>query len=264
MTARLNVEKVAVGAFLIPWLNRRTFGRALVIPLLLLASLTLSWYYSSEHLSQAVKWGLYFLYGVLFSVIAVTCHRLVLLDFQEAASRSTMGWSSREMRFFIWMVGIWCIFAIIAISLTGLFLILLSPWIKEPNATWPQSAVLAAKLPAFYVCARCSMVFPAIAVDRQVNLKWAWNLSKDNGWRLVLVVTALPWLISHAVDLLYRDNATVIETIILTFLGTAFIAVEIAAISLAYRELIKGEEDDMIEPNLPSDPDTDGSSRRST
>ncbi len=85
-------------------------------------------------------------------------------------------------------------------------------------------------------------MFPAVAVSKQVSLKWAWNLSKGNGWRLAILVGVLPWLISHALDLLYRDNGTVIETMLLAFLGFPFIAVETSAISLAYRELIKGDE----------------------
>jgi len=36
-------------------------------------------------------------------------------------------------------------------------------------------------------------------------------------------------------------NATAVETVILTFLGSAFFAVEIAALSLSYRELTREE-----------------------
>jgi hypothetical protein len=43
------------------------------------------------------------------------------------------------------------------------------------------------------------------------------------------------------VGLLYRGNATAVETAILTFLGSALFAVEIAALSLSYRELTREE-----------------------
>ena len=226
------------------------------MPLLLIVVLTLSWYYASEYLSELVKWGSYLVYVALFVVLAVTCHRLVLLDSQGLAFRYKISWSSRETRFFIWALGVGCIFVVLVAVLAGFVLnALVGQWISDPNSIWPKLVLFAAKVPAFYVCARCSPVFPAIAVNRQVNLKWAWNLSKNNGWRLVVLVAVLPWFTSHALDLFYRDEATVIETVLLTFLGFAFYAFDITALSLAYRELIKNEGNDVLDPNLPLEPD---------
>lgn len=52
---------------------------------------------------------------------------------------------------------------------------------------------------------------------------------------------ALPWLITQMVDFVYREDATTLETVATTFLATVLFAVEISAVSLAYRELIKDE-----------------------
>ena len=46
---------------------------------------------------------------------------------------------------------------------------------------------------------------------------------------------------SHLVGLLYRDEATAAEIVLLTVLGTALFALEIAALSVAYRELVRNE-----------------------
>jgi hypothetical protein len=48
-------------------------------------------------------------------------------------------------------------------------------------------------------------------------------------------------MISHLVGLLYRMDATSLETVVLTFLGCALFVVEVAALSLSYRELTKEE-----------------------
>ena len=98
-----------------------------------------------------------------------------------------------------------------------------------------------ASLPALYLVARLSLVFPATAIDRPASLRWAWRTSRGNGWRLVVVVTVLPWLVSHLVGLLYRDEATAAEVVLLTVTGTALFALEIAALSVAYRELVRNE-----------------------
>ena len=233
---------MALGAFLLPWWNRVAFGRALAIPLLLLVTLALSWHYAAAHLPELSNWALYVIYGVLFAMFAVTCHRLVLLDPKVVAARMAPRWSRRETRFFLWMAAVWVIVAAVTFGLTTLILNVWVPWVTEPDRAWFDWTVFLAKVPAFYLFARFCLVFPATAVDRNVDLKWAWRLTENNGWRLVLLVGVLPWVISHAVALLYRGDATVLETIALTFVGSALFAVEVAAISLSYRELT-GDED---------------------
>jgi len=241
MTAQLDVGKVALGAFLIPWWNRRAFVRGLALPLVLLVALTLSWYYASAHVPVLANWGLYLVYGALFAVFAVRCHRLVLLDPKAVASRIAPRWTRRETRFFFWIVALWLIFAAITVALTTLMLNTWLQWVGKPDSALFNWTVSLGKLPAFYLFGRLCLVFPATAVDRNVDLRWAWKLSVNNGWRLVLLVAVLPWLISHALGLLYRANASLGEIIVLQSVAWAFFAVEVAAISLSYRELTKDE-----------------------
>jgi hypothetical protein len=246
MTVRLDVAKVIYGAFLFPWWHRRAFARALAIPLVLLVTLTLSWYLGARHLQDPPKWFwlfliLYIVYGALFSVFAVTCHRLVLLDTASVAARFVPRWSWRETRFFFFLaaVSILCTVAVIAPSI--LVLTLLSPWLGSSNESWPPWVSFALVVPVYYLFARLCLVFPATAIDRKVDLKWTWRLTRGNGWRLFVVVGVLPLVIKKIVELFYRENATPFETVILTLLGIALFAVEIAALSLSYRELTKKE-----------------------
>ncbi len=174
-------------------------------------------------------------------MFAVTCHRLVLLDAASVASRSVPRWSWRETRFFYWLVGIWLICWGAGIAAMTLILNLAIMAMGPPSDGWFSEAQYLASVPACYLFARLSPIFPATAIDRTVDLKWAWKLTQGNGWRLFLVVAVLPWLISAVVGLLYRGNATAVETVILTSLGSALFAVEIAALSLSYRELTQEE-----------------------
>ena len=56
MNDRLDVAKVVYGAFLVPWINRQSFARALAIPVGILATLTLCSYYLGGHVPQAFHW----------------------------------------------------------------------------------------------------------------------------------------------------------------------------------------------------------------
>lgn len=240
MTAPLNVAKVVVGAFVVPWWNRRAFVRALAVPLISLASLSLAWKFTWEHLPKLSHWLLYALYVVLFTLFAVTCHRLVLLDPQSAVAGVAPRWTWRETRFLFFIFAVWLVSAIIvAVLMTLVLNMFLSRAPLEPNSSWLRWIRAAGEIPMLYLVARFCFVFPATAIDKRINLKLSWELTRNNGWRLFVVVSVLPWAISHAVSLLYRGEASALEVVLLTFLGSALLAVEVAALSLSYRELTR-------------------------
>lgn len=245
MPAPLSVGKVLLGAFLVPWWKRRPFAHALAVPLVALATLMLSWYYAADMVPAYVGWMLCLLYAGLFTVFAVRCHRLVLIDSEARAADPWLRWSWREWRFFYWLAGLWLIAMVtwwFALLLAGN--VISGAWRHSPAelSVWMEWSIYVCKIPALYVFARLSPVLPAAAIDRTVDLKSAWLLTQKNGWRLVLVVGVLPWAISQLLALLYRGDATALETIVLTTLGIALLAVEIAALSISYRELTKEED----------------------
>jgi hypothetical protein len=230
-------------ALLIPWQRRSAFAGTLAIPLALLAGLSLAWYFSAELVRRVEGWWLFFLhcglFALFFTLFAVTCHRLVLLQPGWRGGIPVPRWSWREARFFYWVVTLWI--AYLVVWWLGL-LVAGNVWPRDGNMRgWFDLIQFAASVPALYVVARLSLVFPATAIDRPAGLKWAWRTSRGNGWRLVVVVAVMPWLVSHLVGLLYREVPTAAEVVLLTVLGTALFAVEIAALSVAYRELVKSD-----------------------
>lgn len=229
-------------ALLIPWQRRSAFAGALAIPLALLAGLSLAWYFSAELLRQVQGWWLFFLhcglFAFFFTLFAVTCHRLVLLQQGRRGGIPVPQWSWREARFFSWVVTLWIVYLVVW------WLGLLIAGNVSPRGSlpaWFDLIEFAASIPALYVVARLSLVFPATAIDRPAGFKWAWRTSRGNGWRLVVVVAVMPWLVSHLVGLLYRETPSAPEVVAITLLGTALFAVEIAALSVAYRELAGNE-----------------------
>lgn len=245
MPAPLSVGKVVVGAFLIPWWKRRAFARALAIPLAALATLMLSWYYAAEIVPSYAGWLLCLVYAGLFTLFAVRCHRLVLIESEARAVDPWPRWSWRELRFLYWLVGLWLI-ALVTwwVAVLVAVNVVTSAWRHSPAelSVWREWSTYLCGIPALYVFARLSPILPATAIDRTVDLKSAWRLTRKNGWRLALVVGVLPWAISELLGLLYRGEATAVETIVLTILGIALFAVEIAALSISYRELTNEED----------------------
>ena len=248
---RLSIPKAIIGAFLITWSGRKKFSRSLAVPLFCLVAITVSWYYGERFLSKEIEWALYFLYLVFWSVFAVICHRIVLLD-----SAPATGWiprcTWREAKFLGWIVIVWSVYAVAfftMMALPALVLANISGGIKFDQVEWLSALKIPASILAFYLVARLCLIFPAAALEKKANLQWAWEQSRNNGWRLAVVVGALPFVISRLLDFLYRENATVFECISLTFLGTAIFAVEIAALSISYRELTRDPQEEEIGKN---------------
>jgi hypothetical protein len=240
VTPRLDLGKVIAGAFLVPWWHRKAFARALTTPLALIVLHVVVWYYYALPIIPGYAWLVYAVYGLFFTIFAVTCHRLVLLDAESVARRWQPTWSMRETRFFLWIVVLWvgglaAIMVVIAIAAN------IWTWIAgtRPDAEWTEWVVFALKIPALYIFARLCVLFPAMALDRKPNLRWAWDLTQKNGWRLMVVVAGLPVAFKYLVGFLYRDDATRVEWLVLTVVAGALVTVEIAAISLAYRELTR-------------------------
>jgi hypothetical protein len=239
MAARLDLGKVVAGAFLVPWWQRKAFARALAVPVALIFAYSLLWQeYAAPRLGAAGGWLGAALYGLLFTFFAVRCHRLVLLDAQAVAAEWRPRWTMRETRFFMWVAGLW-LFGMLG------FLVVLTiaanAWTAlggdlRAGHEWLEAA---AKLVLLYFLGRLCLLFPATAVDREPppGWRWSWGLTRGNGWRLFIVVGALPMLFALLVDLVYRSEATTLEWLLVSGLAIVLFAVEIAAVSLSYREL---------------------------
>lgn len=238
---KLPMVKVLLGAFVVPWWQRKAFVRALAVPVFALMLLTVAWEVVGSGLSGVINWVLYLVYGALFTWFAVACHRLVLLG---PAALPQLRWSQRQTRFLGWLVGLYLVYAVVSILLMVLLGTLAANTIAVAASTSPDGPVswfwwvqLLASIPATYLLARLSLVFPAVAVDHPADLRRSWELSRDNGWRLAVVVGVLPWVLSSAPAMLYREGASLLELALLALLSALVLVVEIAAVSLCYREL---------------------------
>ena len=123
---------------------------------------------------------------VLLTLIAVSCHRLIILGADSLPNAWGLFWSWRETRFLGWMYGIWII-AMIPLVL----LVLLIQALPLFTATPDEWLLLGILFPlALYVFARFSLVFPATAIGQRPTLKASWRLTRSNGWG--------PWRLSRS------------------------------------------------------------------
>ena len=243
---QFDVAKVLYGAFALPWAQRKDCTRVLALPLALLFTLTLAWSQFAELLPGWFGWLVMPLYGAMFTLLAVPCHRLILIGLEET-DNSLPGWEWRKTRFLLWTgllwIGVGLVFMATTVASGTVIAVLLSIVFGDSDAVRNIVGVLmgsAAYLSAYYLLARFSLMLPAIATDQKIRLADAWLLGKNNGLRLMLVVCILPWALSSFLDIAWRENSSAFEVGLLTLLGCLTFIFEISALSLAYRELTRG------------------------
>ncbi|MBX3665356.1 MAG: hypothetical protein KF834_06700 [Burkholderiales bacterium] len=242
MANPLDIGRVISGAFIVPWVNRRTFSRVLAVPISALLLLALIEQHTKTLLSAPAGILFTVIQTAAFSIFAVRCHRLVLLEENAPFLGAIPVWSKRETRFFLWICAIALVFLVSVIgSLT--LLAGISNVFMDTKSLKPFSAGIFIILGILtYLFARISVIFPAIALDQNINLQSAWRQTRANGWRLVFVVGITPWVISEILDLASRDDGSPLETLILTFAACASAVFVVTALSLSYGELLKKED----------------------
>jgi hypothetical protein len=228
---KLPVAKVLLGAFVFPWWRRRAFATSLAVPGAIIVAGHVLLFLFGEALPYAAQLATGIAVWAVWVVYAVIVHRLVLLG-SPGDMAVVPRWTRRETVFFAWLVLAAAITTILTMF-TEAALTAVLPKVPAAAAAsgWISLAV------ATYAWARLAPLFPATAVDAGTGLAAAWNLTRGNGWRMAVAVGALPWAATLVVGFLDRAELTIMHMVLSVVLGTIFMAVEIAALSLAYREL---------------------------
>jgi len=184
--------------------------------------------------------------------LAIACHRLILLEHEKVAYHTKFKFSEREFNFFWYLLVIFC--GLILVGIPGLIIFEIIPYAWNglhqvlEEKEWMKELVrnVIVYLPWMYFVGRYGLVFPAIAVDRnkecswQRDLDWSWKMSKGNEWRLALLVGGLPLVldwVATAISMLGIGQWVYIDCFVSAFLGVASIPIEVAVLSIAFREL---------------------------
>lgn len=246
--APLPVIRIVGDAFHFVWVKKARLLRALVIPAIAIFALENFAYLYNRMLTEPSFWGsmlgswLYVaIQSLPYILFAITCHRLVILGDDGVPHFGLMKWTKRETHYLVWFLVIFIICMLLVFAINSFFVSKLVSSVEAggsvESAQWQWRLIYLAYIPILYVFCRLSVLYPAIAVDREVTAQWAWGLSQRNGWRLTFIVGFLPWGVSFLMQYLFRENATFAEYMFFKLLGLILLAVEIVMLSLSYQHL---------------------------
>jgi len=171
--------------------------------------------------------------GLVFVLLAVFCHRSVLLPHLRDSSKLKFFFTSRERKFFAWVLGVYFVVGV-SVALSGLVLALVGR-IGGDMFLVLGPLILAGLF--FYLLGRWSLVFPSIALDLSMDIGWSWKQTRGNGWQMFVLVGFLPlttvilgYLLSYAVP----SHFSVVHSFLQSFAYFIFTPVEVAVLSIAF------------------------------
>jgi len=228
----LPIRAVVREALQIVWHRRARLFQALITAGLVLIALDMRPSYLSIE-----DWRLDALLAVanivVFTLFAITCHRIVLLGQTATPKYGIRSWSQRETRFLSWTIVGYFFFSLISMAL-AMFAGIAAAII--PSDEIPPTLWYLFLFPGSYIFARLAVLLPATAIDERHDMKWAWETTSNNGWRLVVVVALLPWLLASAFDVFTIGESLLVKFILHT-VAYALMAIEIAVLSVSFRFL---------------------------
>ncbi|HEX6398429.1 MAG TPA: hypothetical protein VFZ95_13470 [Steroidobacteraceae bacterium] len=241
---RLPLRRILFGAFALSWRHRAELARATGLPVLAVIACTLLWNVAGVAQIGSAVWTLHFVYAIAISWLAISVHRLMLLDGEETRPRFDSVGLRRLGLFVGTVIGATLVYLALLLVLMNLSLLPFSRYVSAGETPSPSQArewspwlFYGACVLAMWPIARLSPMFPAIAVDRGFDPITAWRMTRGNGWKLVVIIGVLPWTMKWIVAVLQRDGATRVEFGILLVLTSVFTVIQVAALSLSYWEL---------------------------
>lgn len=198
--------------------NYRSLLKSTLIPLITLMLLMLC---ESINTNSYVEILIQIISMFVYTVLAITAHRFVLLGSGSFSKWGIGSWSKREIFFFL---------HIIALILVFIPLMLLN--------FIPMIGGVIALIIYVWASSRLSLVFPGISIDKGVSFKISWWFTKNHQKLMLSVIVIVPVIFAiPALIVSFIPHSDIINQII-TVAATIF---EVAALSMAYQHIIQTE-----------------------
>ena len=237
---KLPILNIIIEAFWYPWKYKYQMFNALALPVALVVIISAAWSELGAS-NQIINWTLYPLYFLAMSFFSISCHRFILIGVGNKNTQSYFLIMKRILIFsllgflvyFLAGIPFWIILTMAMKLLADGDLVSSSHSFAADNFSWVKLFLM---VPFGYLVGRFSLVLPARAIDVRTNIMWSWEVTKNNGIRMLILIGVVPWITSVLLDLLWRENATMFEYVFISILGYLAVAVEIFILSLAFKE----------------------------
>ena len=230
---KLPVISLLFASLVKTWENRTAYLMALALPTLLLACVTFSEALIQDP-SATILWSIKLFLGMpAYVIFVITCHRLILLDTPDEPFRIYFG--SRELKFIVISFILSLLFAVVGAVFAGITILFAG---ETKNLESLGYLFYLISIPSYYLLARCSLVFPAIAVGDALEIQDSWRLTRGNGLGMFFIVAVYPVITETIGQVFYLFGDNAFTYLLANLIWFAGLALGIFALSYAYRYLV--------------------------
>lgn len=233
------IARITVGAVATVHERRAHYARALVGPAVVFVALALS---RGPAQSSPLAGALFALAHVLvYTVIAVTSHRITLLGPNAVSRWGNLRFGPRELRFlsnFLMLLAV-LVGLVFAAGLVLVLPLVALTGVQESQAASERIVTVASSLlslVAMYFLARLSLVFPAASLDEDLSFSDSWRLTADHQGLMLFVTLVLP-VIANLPAMALAGTQSLVVHLGLQLFSLVAVVVIVTALSLAYLEL---------------------------
>ncbi len=234
----LPVLKILKRAIEIPSLSPALYITALFMSGLLIVVTEIIAGFFFEEWNGFIAFIYFLVYSLLFTLFAITSHRLILIGEHSVPSYGVLSWSKRESKFLGWTV-VSYIVAFGAFLLAGIpffvFFVLL-----DINSIFSVFLIYLAFIPGLYYFSRISFLFPGCAIEEEMSIKRAMDMTEGNGWRLTFLIMLIPIVFGISFD--WLNGYFWLLDIIISIIGVIILLYEIAVLSLSFKFILNDSD----------------------
>jgi len=214
----MDIKRTIWGAFGYVYAYRKPFAKALLFPISILV--VFGAIPIQEH-GSALMVLLTILPLFIYTILAITTHRIILLGPESVSEWGVYVPRKREFYFVLYSIGF------------GLLMIPFGFFALIPTIGW-----IIAVAAIIYMMARLSLVFPAIATDQGWSFSDSWKATKNHQILMMVVVAIFPFVISIPEQLLSHVPYAGVFVNLLSALTMVFV---VAALSVAFQVITESE-----------------------
>lgn len=221
--------------------------RAVVVPVLVLVGLYVVMY---SRASTPISMMANIASLIVYALIAVNCHRLILVGPGTIPGSWGLHVSGYVLRYILWMIGLAIILSLTALPFLFIFIpfVLVASESSSGQASWlPMLMGLVVGVTISYFSARLSPILPARAVGDSTGLSRIWDLSNGRSIKVWITLT-VPMIAFSGISalgyMLIGERPSLVEHMVVEFLYSPFIIIQVAILSCTYRALVSNPPTD--------------------
>ena len=234
MSSKIRITEIPFEAISLIWKRKGVLLQALLPAIFVaIAIVVIAHFFSDSESSALVKGIIYTLALIFITLVAVPIHKLVILgDNADLKFRI----SAIERKYALFFLGFWLTFGGLLFFAFSINSLLGNQ--RPAGLLGPQFFLLiAVSIGAVYSFSRLSILFPTIAVENRFDIKWAWEITRSNGWRMAVFLFVYPFLFGIVESLTGLVQVELLQFVLSTFLTFVTLILETAVISISYIQL---------------------------